>query len=107
LDSHPKILRNYVTENGREPFREWLSALGDGKARSIVRIRINRAEKGNLGKCRSIGEGVRELVIDFGPGYRVYFGLDDDQVILLGGGDKSTQSGDIERAKDRWRDYNA
>ena len=54
-----------------------------------------------------MGEGVHELVIDFGPGYRVYFGHDGDQVILLGGGEKVTQCNDIERAKGYWRDYNA
>jgi putative addiction module killer protein len=63
--------------------------------------------QGNLGDCEPVGEGVSELRIDIGPGYRVYFGEDGDDVILLGGGDKSTQAADIKSAKERWRDYNA
>jgi putative addiction module killer protein len=54
-----------------------------------------------------VGEGVHEFVIDFGPGYRVYFGEDGEKVVLLGGGDKSTQPSDITKAKRRWSDYNA
>ncbi len=54
-----------------------------------------------------MGEGVHELVLDFGPGYRVYFGHDEALVILLGGGDKNTQVSDIKKSKQRWRDYNA
>jgi putative addiction module killer protein len=54
-----------------------------------------------------VGDGVLELRIDFGPGYRIYFGEDADDVILLGGGEKSTQPVDIETAKQRWREYNA
>lgn len=63
--------------------------------------------QGNFGDVNSVGGGVHELVIDFGPGYRVYFGEDGDEVILLGGGNKSTQIADITKAKDRWSDYNA
>jgi putative addiction module killer protein len=64
-------------------------------------------QAGNLGNCRSLGEGVHELKINFGPGYRVYFGVDDHFVVLLNGGDKASQSRDIERAKEYWTDYNA
>ncbi len=64
-------------------------------------------QKGNLGDWKPVGEGVSELKIDFGPGYRVYFGQDGDEVILLTGGAKGTQSADVAKAKEYWRDYNA
>jgi putative addiction module killer protein len=70
--------------------------------------RLDRVEQGNLGVHRSVSEGVSELIIDFGPGYRIYFGQDGlDLVILLIGGTKRTQAKDIETAKAYWRDYNA
>jgi putative addiction module killer protein len=72
-----------------------------------VFVRLKRAEQGNFGDHGSVGEGVIELRIDFGPGYRVYFGIDGDEIILLWGGTKKTQDEDIETAKEFWRDYNA
>jgi len=107
VEARPRILRNYLTASGTDPFHSWLNSLRAGKARSIVRTRLNRVERGNLGYCEPVGEGVHELKIDIGPGYRVYFGEDGDEVILLGGGDKSTQASDIKKAKERWIDYNA
>lgn len=63
-------------------------------------------EEGNLGDVRGVGEGVMERRVDFGPGYRVYFGWDGPKlIILLGGGDKSTQRNDIDRARERWHEY--
>ncbi len=73
----------------------------------IILNRLDRVANGNLGLCRPLGEGVHELKIDFGPGYRIYFGQDGDDIILLGGGKKNTQSKDIVTAKENWRDYNA
>jgi putative addiction module killer protein len=71
-------------------------------------VRLGRVELGNFGEHRGVGEGVFELVIDVGPGYRVYFGKDGKQlVILLIGGTKGSQAADIETAKKYWRDYNA
>ena len=69
--------------------------------------RLDRVEQGNLGKWKSVGEGVSELIIDFGPGYRVYFGQDRDSVVILCVGDKSAQEEDIKTAKRYWKDYNA
>lgn len=70
--------------------------------------RLDRVERGNFGSHHSVGDGVTELVIDFGPGYRIYFGQDGkDLVILLIGGDKSSQRTDIKTAKEYWRSYNA
>jgi putative addiction module killer protein len=73
----------------------------------IIMQRLDRVENGNFGNCHSVGGGVSELVIDVGPGYRVYFGQDDDLVILLNGGTKRTQTSDIRTAKRYWSDYNA
>jgi len=69
--------------------------------------RLDRVEDGNFGPCRSVGEGVFELKIDVGPGWRVYFGQDGDLVVLLIGGMKRTQRKDIATAKRYWRNYNA
>ena len=79
----------------------------DGTARRAFRIRLNRVAKGNFGDCKPVGDGVLELRFDLGPGYRIYFGEDGDQVILLGGGRKTTQDVDIRAAKRRWSEYNA
>lgn len=69
--------------------------------------RLNRLGAGNFTNCEPVGAGVQEQKIDFGPGYRVYFGVDGDSIILLNGGDKDSQPRDIAKAKDYWRDYNA
>ncbi|QQR91041.1 MAG: type II toxin-antitoxin system RelE/ParE family toxin [Myxococcales bacterium] len=88
------------------PFVEWLGALKDKRARAKIRARINRLELGNFGDCKSVGGGVSELRISFGPGYRVYFGRDGQTVVvLLCGGDKSSQARDIEKAKLYWKEY--
>ncbi len=107
MEPRPRRLRTYLSPEGREPFLEWLNALRDIKAQARIRVRLNRVQQGNLGDCHPLGSGVFELRLDFGPGYRLYFGQDGDQVILLGGGDKSTQTADIVKAQERWRDYNA
>ena len=99
---------DYLTADLKDPFHRWLTRGIDGSVRGAVRSRLRRIEEnGNYGDCEPIGEGVFELKIDKGPGYRVYFGIDGDAVILLCGGDKSTQTSDIKKAKDRWSDYNA
>jgi len=107
VEARPREIRVYQTEEGREPFWEWLDGIADQEARGIVLNRIDRVERGNLGDCQAVGEGVFELRIDFGPGYRVYFGQDGDLVVLLGGGTKRTQSKDIPRAQAHWRNYHA
>jgi putative addiction module killer protein len=77
------------------------------KIHAKILQRIDRVERGNFGKHKSVGEGVCELIVDFGPGYRVYFGQDGNEVVLLCAGGKSTQNRDIDTAKRYWKDYNA
>ena len=97
----------YRTEGGREPFTDWINGLRDKSGALRIRARIVRMEDGNLGDHKSVGAGVFELRLHFGPGYRVYFGQDGDSlVILLCGGDKATQDRDIDRAKAYWADWN-
>lgn len=93
MEATPKELHIYVTENGLAPFNEWLASLRDIKARAKIRVRLDRVSLGNLGDCHGVGDGVQELRIDYGPGYRVYFGRVGAAIVLLHcGGDKSTQA---------------
>jgi putative addiction module killer protein len=99
-------LLRYQGEDGDEPFTDWLASLRDKAAQSRVRIRLRRLETDNFGDCTAVGEGVTELRVHVGPGYRVYFGRHGKTVvILLCGGDKGTQVRDIKRAKALWADW--
>lgn len=98
-----KILRNYTTPSGKVPFLEWLNNLKDSTTRLRIRSRLDRLELGNLGDCKSVGDGVSELRLSFGSGYRIYFAEQDDVIIiLLCAGDKGSQKKDIKRAKIYW-----
>jgi putative addiction module killer protein len=100
-----EILR-YVTSAGRDVFGEWLAKLKDARSQAKIAIRIDRVALGNLGDCKPLREGICELRIDWGPGYRVYYAmLGKTRLLLLAGGDKSAQSSDIERAIARLNDY--
>jgi putative addiction module killer protein len=102
----PKELLAYRTSEGRTPFNEWLDELDDQNIVARVLARLARVRRGNLGDCKSVGEGVSELRVDYGPGYRVYFAQKGQTlVILLCGGDKRTQEKDIQRAKQYWHDF--
>ena len=98
-------IREYLTANGKNPFREWLNSLTVA-VRARIQARMLRFETGNLGDHKSVGNGVWEARVMFGPGYRIYFGKDGDTVvILLGGSSKQKQDEAIEAAKARWVDY--
>ena len=106
METFPYTISYYLTKTGKKPFKEWLDGLKDIMARQKVRIRLDRVRLGNLGKNRSVGEGIYELKVDYGPGYRVYYGLEGKTVVLLLlGGDKSTQKKDIAQVKMYWEDY--
>ncbi len=104
--AEPKTVLVYRDANGREPFTDWLYHLRDAKGRRAVLTRIGRLEQGLYGDCETVGDGVSELRIFLGPGYRVYFGEAGGRiVILLCGGDKASQSRDIKAAKQYWQEY--
>ena len=106
LNLNPIELREYLTIDGRSPFSQWLRTLSDRRARAKIRVRLDRLEMGNPGDVRSAGSGVSELRIDYGPGYRIYYGRDGNTiVILLCGGTKKTQHQDISLAQTYWKDY--
>lgn len=95
----------YATANHKEPLTEWLIAL-DMASKVVVTKRLERLEDGNFGDCEPVGDGVFELRIHYGPGFRVYFGKRNRTVIiLLMGGDKGTQGRDIVKSKQYWLDY--
>lgn len=102
----PKKIQIYLTPDGKAPFRDWLSRLKNYAAKGFIRTRLDRVAHGNLGDHRPVGGGVHEMRIHVGPGYRVYFGLEGDSlVLLLWGGDKGSQTRDIAKAKEYWLDF--
>ena len=98
-------IREYATAQGNSLFRDWLKSL-DVSVQARIQARLLRFENGNLGDHKSVGNGVWEARLDFGPGYRLYFGKDGVSVILLlVGGDKGSQAKDIAVAKRYWSDF--
>jgi putative addiction module killer protein len=96
----------YQREDGVEPYTEWFRRLRDVTAKTSIGKRLRRVELGNFGDCKPVGDGVSKLRIDIGPGYRIYFGVRGTfMVILLCAGDKSSQSRDIEHAREYWIDW--
>jgi putative addiction module killer protein len=92
-------------QNGGSIFEKWFSSL-DAQAAAKVTTALYRLEQGNFSNVKSVGQGVSECRIDFGPGYRIYFGRDGNTLlILLGGGSKKTQSRDIGNAQSLWAQY--
>ena len=95
----------YEGADGRSPFARWFNDL-DPMAAAKIAVAVTRVAAGNVSNVKGVGEGVLEQKIDFGPGYRVYFGRDGDRlVVLLGAGTKRRQQADIANAIMRWRDY--
>jgi len=99
-------LRHYTSADGVDAFAQWLDSLRDRQAQARVAARLVRLNNGNFGDCKPLGEGVWELRIDWGPGYRVYYAIQSQRLILLcEGGDKRSQAADIKRAIERWQDW--
>ena len=107
MDSPPPVrIELYLTAARECPFVNWLDRLRDRVARAKIRVQIDRLTLGNFGKCRFLRNGVGELKVAWGPGYRVYFAMMDQKaVLLLCGGDKSTQQADIAKADKYWADF--
>lgn len=99
-------IRHYVSRGGKDVFDDWLSELANARAQAKISSRINRLAAGNFGDCKPLRQGVCELRIDWGPGYRVYYAMRGRGcVLLLCGGDKRKQSSDIDRALEYLKDY--
>jgi putative addiction module killer protein len=99
-------IHHYLTSAGTDPFQRWLDELKDLRGRVAIQRRIDRVANGNFGDHRFCRDGVWELRIQFGPGYRVYYGREGETVVvLLCGGSKRTQSADIKQAVHYWLDY--
>jgi len=99
-------IRHYVSRAGKDVFDDWLSRLADSRAQAKIAVRINRLAAGNFGDCRPLGQGLCELRIDWGPGYRVYYAMIGRFcVLLLSGGDKRRQASDIDRAFELLKDF--
>ncbi len=106
MKSRAQILQIYATPSGKRPFEQWIKSINDSTTVWRIQARLAGVGAGNLGDVKPVGAGVSELRLKFGAGYRIYFGVDGDHlIILLCGGDKSTQSDDIEKAKVYWTDY--
>ncbi len=104
--TNPRELRLYYTPTGRAPFSMWYDKIKDMNLQGRIDRRLEQVANGNFGDCRSVGAGVSELRLHFGPGYRIYFGeVDNTIVLLLCAGDKSSQARDIRRAKEYWSQY--
>jgi putative addiction module killer protein len=100
-----RTIQEYITPQGKNPFRDWLKGL-DHRVQARIQARVLRFETGNLGDHKSVGRGIWEARMDFGPGYRLYFGKDGSStILLLIGGDKASQSKDIQAAQSYWADY--
>ena len=98
-------IRQYVDRLGRNPFNQWFERQ-DGGTQARITIALDKLERGNFSTVKGVGAGVFELRLDFGPGYRIYFGKDGERlVILLAGGTKKRQQTDIDRAWALWREY--
>ena len=106
MEVQPREILRYTTAEGKVPFTDWLDSLRDRNVRVRIKSRLDRVEQGNLGDFKSVGEGVFELRINYGPGYRVYFGqVGLTIVVILIAGDKSTQEQNIQQAIEYWKDY--
>ena len=99
-------IKYYIAEDGRSPIKEWQNALQDSKTRAKIDARLTLLSLGGFGERKSVGDGVHELIIDYGPGYRIYFAPHGKEiVVLLCAGTKKRQQRDIDLAKVYWTDY--
>jgi putative addiction module killer protein len=99
-------IRHYISRTGKDVFDDWLTQLMDARAQAKIANRINRLAVGNFGDCKSLRQGLYELRIDWGPGYRVYYAMIGKEcVLLLCAGDKRKQDSDIQRAIEYLKDY--
>lgn len=99
-------IAHYLTPDGKDLYQEWLDSLRDRVAKARITVRVNRMAAGAFGDCKAVGNGVWELRINYGPGYRVYYAQAGKAlVLLLLGGDKRKQQADIDQAVECWEQY--
>jgi putative addiction module killer protein len=109
MENQEREVVAYQTEEGLRPYEKWFNGLRDRRGQIAIDNRLTRLQRGLFGDSKDLGDGVKELRIDFGPGYRVYFALDGPTVVLLlcgnAKGSKNSQNKDITEAKAYWNDY--
>ncbi|HKJ97920.1 MAG TPA: type II toxin-antitoxin system RelE/ParE family toxin [Desulfotignum sp.] len=106
MDVTEKIVKEFITKNGKNPFKNWVDNLKNIHIQAKIDIRIARLRLGNFGDTKPVGQGVHELRIHFGPGYRIYYGIEDEKIILLlCGGEKKSQKKDIQKAITYWKEH--
>ena len=102
----PRDVQYYETPTGKLPAKDWLESVKDSLTQAILYKRIRQAGLGQFGKTRNVGEGVSELKVDYGPGFRVYYGIHEDKLILiLLAGSKRSQESDIKKSKAYWAEW--
>ena len=105
MDIEEQTLKLLELKDGACPFDDWFASIRDEKTRAIVRARLGRLRAGNFGDCGSSGQNVQHIKIDYGPGYRIYFAqIERVIVVLLCGGDKSSQNRDVKKAHKLWEE---
>lgn len=106
MDITERIVKEFITKNGKNPFRNWVDNLKNIQIQAKIDIRIARLRLGNFGDTKPVGQGVHELRVHFGPGYRIYFGIENEKIILLlCGGEKKSQKKDIQKAIAYWKEH--
>ncbi len=106
MEIQPQTIRIYQTSEGKHPYLDWYDNLKEMKTKVVILKRVDRIALGNFGDCKSLKDGLYELRIDYGPGYRIYFAQEKAQIVLLlCAGDKSTQATDILKAKEYYDDF--
>jgi len=102
-----KVIKHYIASNGKIPYENWFNNIKDNSNKKRIATRIERLALGNYGDYKNLGDGVYELRLFFGSGYRVYFAeVDNTIILLLCGGDKNSQTKDIKKAKEYWEEFN-
>ncbi|OLD61392.1 MAG: hypothetical protein AUI53_05930 [Acidobacteria bacterium 13_1_40CM_2_60_7] len=106
MEAHPRNVETYVAPDKSVPFDDWMDRLRDAKGKAQIEARINKLRRGIVGDYDAVGEGVIELRIHTGPGYRLYCVDNGTDVLILWAGKKRTQRADINRAILYWKEYN-
>ncbi len=106
METKKRIIKEYVTKEGKNLYRDWFDSLKNVRTQVKIDVRLIRVRLGNFGDAQSVGKGVYELRFHFGPGYRIYYGLDGNEIVLLlCAGNKSSQKKDIKKAHIYWEEH--